>query len=171
MNQETVRALFTYKNGHLYWKPRPRDAFTSYATYVMWNKRYANRQAGNLMARGYIKIGINKKYYREHRLVWLYHKGWMPESLDHKNGIRSDNRIANLRPATAMENCWNSRRRARRTTTNIKGVYKRGPKMYEAHISSNYVRYYLGRFVRKLDAFRAVNRARKALHKAFARAG
>jgi transposase InsO family protein len=53
----------------------------------------------------------------------------------------------------------------------VKGVYKRGKRLYEAHIMANGKRYYFGRFVRKSDAARAVTTARKALHKTFARAG
>lgn len=169
MTQEQVRALFVYWRGHLYWRPRPREAFASPNAYAMWNKRYAGLQAGSIGERGYRKIAIFKTCHLEHRLVWLYHKGWMPEAIDHKNGKKTDNRIGNLRPATQMENRWNSRR-LQTTTTNVKGVYKRDGK-YEAHVCSNYVRYYLGRFVRKSDAKRAVTAARKALHKAFARTG
>lgn len=170
MNQALLRSLFTYKRGKLYWKPRPREDFNQHCTWVMWNRRYAYQVAGCIGNRGYRKIAIAKKYYFAHRLIWMYHRGWMPEALDHKNGIRDDNRMSNLRPATQMENRWNSRR-LRTTSTNVKGVYKRANGAYEAHVCANYKRYYLGRFVRKSDAARAVTAARKALHKTFARTG
>ena len=170
MKQELVRSLFTYYRGHLYWKERPPEAFTQHCTYVMWNRRYANKPAGNKGKRGYIKIAINKKWYFEHRLVWLYHKGWLPKFLDHKNGVFWDNRMSNLRPATCMENRWNSRRR-QPTKSNVKGVYKRKDGAYEAHICSEFKRYYIGRFVSKSAAARAVAAYRNDLHKEFARHG
>lgn len=168
MKQETVRLLFSYHNGILYWKPRPREAFRSYAAFVMWNKRYANTAAGAINHRGYIRIGIAKKYYMAHRLIWLYHRGWLPEALDHKNGRPWDNRMSNLRPATQTQNRWNSRRRIS-TTTNTKGVYRRPSGHYEAHICADYKRIHLGTFKAKKDAIRAVAQARKDLHREFAR--
>jgi len=168
ISKNELRRLFTYKRGHLYWKPRPEETFAKYSAYVMWNRRYAGNRAGSPNKRGYIRIGINKKYYMEHRLIWLYHKGWLPEALDHKNGNPSDNRMSNLRAATQMENRWNSRRK-QPTKTNVKGVYKRDNGRYEAHICADHKRIHLGVFVRKRDAIRVVSAARKALHKTFAR--
>lgn len=168
ITQDTVRSLFVYKRGQLYWKPRPPEAFANPTAYVMWNKRYANTAAGCKNNRGYIRIGIEKRYYFAHRLVWLYHHGYMPKAIDHINGIRHDNRLRNLRPATQMENRWNSRL-VKATKSNIKGVYKRADGVFEAHICADYKRYYIGRFVRRSDAERAVARFRVHLHKEFAR--
>ena len=168
MKQETVRLLFSYNRGQLYWNPRPREAFRSYSAFVMWNKRYAYGPAGAINHRGYVRIGIAKKYYMAHRLIWLYHRGWLPDALDHKNGNPSDNRMSNLRPATQTENRWNSKRR-QQTTTNTKGVYRRPSGHYEAHICADYKRLHLGTFEKKQDAIRAVSRARKELHRQFAR--
>jgi hypothetical protein len=168
VKQQTLKLLFFYNKGKLYWKARPLEAFKKYSAYVMWNKRYALKPAGSPNKRGYIRIGIAKKYYMAHRLIWLYHRGWLPEALDHKNGNPSDNRMSNLRPATQTQNRWNSRRRIS-TTTNIKGVYRRPSGHYEAHICADYKRIHLGTFKAKKDAIRAVAQARKDLHREFAR--
>lgn len=48
------------------------------------------------------------KFHRLHRVIWLMHCGtWPSMDLDHINGIRSDNRIGNLREVTMAQNCWN----------------------------------------------------------------
>ena len=169
LTQSDVKELFWYRRGNLIWKPRPQSAFRSYAAYVMWNKRYANKKAGSKNNRGYVKFGLNKVYYMVHRIVWLYHYGWLPEALDHINGKCWDNRLSNLRPATQMENSWNRRAVTKKTTTNIKGVYQRKDGLYEAHICANNKRYYLGRYVLKSDAVKRVREAREELHKTFAR--
>jgi HNH endonuclease len=64
--------------------------------------------AGHKDGRGYIIIGIDGEYYLAHRLAWLYVYGEWPEpQTDHKNLDKSDNRIANLRVATAVQNGQN----------------------------------------------------------------
>jgi len=57
---------------------------------------------------GYIKIGIDKKAYRAHRLAFLYMDGALPpRHVDHVNRIRNDNRWDNIRHATPMDNMKN----------------------------------------------------------------
>lgn len=58
--------------------------------------------------KGYRMIGVLGKRYLAHRLAWLYVHGRFPANeIDHKNRIRSDNRIDNLREATHKQNCEN----------------------------------------------------------------
>lgn len=48
---------------------------------------------------GYWKLHAFGDSYKNHRIIWYLHNGEIPEELwiDHMNGIRSDNRIGNLR--------------------------------------------------------------------------
>lgn len=60
---------------------------------------------GRIDKDGYRLIWVEGREYRAHRLAWLYvHGGWPPGLIDHINGSRSDNRIANLRAATQQQN-------------------------------------------------------------------
>ncbi len=68
-------------------------------------------RAGNLKRDGYRKIciGSQKVPILEHRIAWLFaYDCWPTGDLDHINGVRSDNRIINLRPATRSQNLQNS---------------------------------------------------------------
>jgi len=55
--------------------------------------------------KGYLTVYVDNRAYRLHRLAWLYVYGEHPlNQIDHINGVRDDNSIANLRDVTNKEN-------------------------------------------------------------------
>lgn len=58
----------------------------------------------SITKQGYLQIGLFKRPYLVHRLIWLYMTGKWPIEIDHINGDRRDNRWCNLREATPAEN-------------------------------------------------------------------
>jgi hypothetical protein len=67
--------------------------------------------AGTPALHGYIKITIDQCQCLAHRLAWLITTGELPSAgmeIDHINGNRSDNRIANLRVVDRSKNNMNS---------------------------------------------------------------
>ena len=59
--------------------------------------------------RGYLMVKVGKHYMLAHRVIWAIHYGEQPPAeIDHKNRDKKDNRINNLRAATAVENKQNS---------------------------------------------------------------
>lgn len=88
---------------------------------------------------GYWKIAVDGRgQVRAHRLAWLYVYGECPKYIDHINMDRSDNRIANLRPATASQNHGNSHMYAN-NKIGLKGVSElpNRAKPYRATIGLN----------------------------------
>jgi hypothetical protein len=72
---------------------------------------------GSVRPDGYLSICVDYRSYLAHRLVWLYMHGVFPEyQIDHFNGDRLDNRIANLRQVTNKQNCENSKLYSRNKT-------------------------------------------------------
>lgn len=63
------------------------------------------------VSRGYLKTRVRGTEYMVHRLAWALHYGQWPEhEIDHINGVKSDNRIANLRDVPRKVNAQNIRR-------------------------------------------------------------
>lgn len=124
--------------------------------------------AGSKAATGYLTIRINDELMLAHRIAWAHvHGSWPTQQIDHINGDRSDNRILNLREATASQNGANQK--ARPNKCGFKGVVKNREK-WAAKIVRNGKRYHLGSFETPLLAHRAYMQAAIKLHGEFARA-
>lgn len=94
-----------------------------------WNKNKgrhakAGDVAGSVHRSGYRRIGICGALVYAHRLAWLMHHGEEPaDMIDHINGDRDDNRIENLRHATATINSQNIRRGRPTKSSGLAGVF------------------------------------------------
>lgn len=149
---ELLRKLLRYEpdTGKLYW--RERDECRK-----EWNTRFANKEAFFTEgARGYNQGCINGVRFYAHRVIWAMSCGkWPAEQIDHINGIRTDNRLENLRPVSKSENAKNQKR-SRSNTSGVTGVYlhKKANK-WMAYISSGANRKYLGIFSSIEDAIAA----------------
>ena len=121
--------------------------------------------AGALGGNGYVQIRIDGRKCYAHRLAWLCVHGVLPEEeLDHRNGVRSDNRIANLRGATHAENAQN-RIAQRNSTSGIVGVnWHKGRQRWRAEIKIDGVRTHLGWFESIDGAIDARTKAKAEVH-------
>lgn len=158
---DLLNHLFEYdkETGNLIWKTRPT------------NSMKAGEIAGSETEKGYIRIAINHKKYRAHRLVFLMHKGYLPKTLDHINGDRKDNRIENLRPATLAQNSMN-RDISSKNTSGYKGVgWDKHKNKWRAVIKTSGERIHLGYFANVEEAGQVMRKAREELHGEFANHG
>jgi len=82
--------------------------------------------AGKSDKDGYVRIGMLRKTYPAHRLVWLFvHGRWPSELIDHINGIPDDNRLCNLREASKSENGMNRKLGANNTSGHLGVIWSK----------------------------------------------
>ena len=120
---------------------------------------------------GYIHTMINYKSYPCHRLAWLYIHGEFPKDfIDHKNGVRNDNRIENLRECSNWLNQLNTGYQ-KNNTSGYKGVSYHYPnKKWRVYVSSGKSkRHILGYFNTALEGHLAYENFCKINHGEFYR--
>lgn len=115
-----LRQVLRYEpeTGKLYWLPRPASLFNAPPARLAhicesWNAQYAGGEVAPVPDKwGYISTTVFQVKCKAHRLAWALHYGeWPSTQIDHINGVRSDNRIANLRVATPSQNNQNMKKR------------------------------------------------------------
>lgn len=101
-----------------------------------------------------------------HRLCWLLANGaWPVGVIDHLDGNRGNNALANLRDVPHRMNCENQRRARVDSITGLKGVqFNRGHRKYTARITAGGVCKCLGYFDAAADAHDAYLEAKRRLH-------
>lgn len=130
---------------------------------------YAGDLAGGISPQGYIRICVNQKSYKAHRLAWLFVHGEWPEfDVDHINQVKRDNRIANLRPATRSENMQNTTKaRASNKSCGLLGVtWSKQKSRWVASIWLNKKRKHIGLFDDPEKAHAAYVSAKREMHPA-----
>jgi hypothetical protein len=101
-----------FSSGTLMWMERDQSHFTSFKAFCTWNRRYAGRPALDYLdPHGYRCGRLFDRPIKAHRAIWAIATGQWPDAIDHINGVRSDNRLCNLRSADAATNSRNAGRR------------------------------------------------------------
>lgn len=87
-------------------------------------KRVAGERAERKAAKGYLGITINGVSVLCHRLARFIVTGaWPAADVDHRNGVRADNRLRNLRDTSRSVNMQNLRQAHCDTASGRLGVY------------------------------------------------
>jgi HNH endonuclease len=159
--------VFDTETGQLFWRERGPQHFvggswTADEQARRFNTRYANKEAFTAVdARGYRIGSINNVLHSAHRVCWAMASGeWPSLQVDHINGIRHDNRIANLQLVTNRQNSLNSAMKSS-NTVGLAGVSKHRGK-YRAHIKIHGKQKFLGYFDNPADAHAAYCLAKTA---------
>jgi hypothetical protein len=121
-------------------------------------------KCGTKSRQGYIVLGVKGKLYGAHRVVWAMFYGEQPTGqIDHINGIRSDNRIENLRDVPRHMNQQNQRKASKANKLGLLGVSQSG-NGFVAVIHKAGKQKYLGIFPTKDEAHQAYLSAKREIH-------
>lgn len=127
---------------------------------------FAGAVAGWTSRQGYIHLSVEGCTQQAHRLAWLHVYGaWPAQHIDHINGVRDDNRIANLRDVLPRVNAENVRRVHAQNKSGFMGVRKaRTPGKWQASIIVKGRFLYLGVFTSTEEAHEAYVAAKRIHH-------
>lgn len=157
LTQAVVRRFFTYdpEEGVLRWKIRGRGI-------------QHGRYAGCLRGR-YYTVRIFNVYYGVQDIIWLFMKGLFPKkTVDHIDGIPTNNKWNNLRLVTFSQNSMNTKI-STRNTSGCKGVKPKPRGKWAAYLTVRGKFYALGIFDTKEEAIKVRKEAEKIHHGEFAR--
>lgn len=109
-------------------------------------RRHFGKVAGTKRKDGYVRIGVKiggkLKMYLAHRVAWAFHHGkWPTYFIDHKDKVKDNNRINNLRDVKKSVNVYNYSR-GKRNQTGFRGVFidtRRIPPRYYAVYSKTHL--------------------------------
>jgi len=153
---ETLRSL-------LHYDPETGGFTRATSSGTRWK---AGQSAGAWDLHGYKTIRLGRKSYKAHRLAWLYMTGeWPHGDIDHINGVRHDNRWANLRDVPRGVNLQNQRATpSHNRSTRVQGVYPAKGGNYSAAISINNRKKHIGTYSSIEEARAAYIEAKRRLH-------
>lgn len=136
---------------------------------------FRNRVVSSVGSHGYIQTSLATGVVMlAHRIIWMMvHGRWPTHDIDHKNGVRTDNRLCNLREATRSENHRNKAVRSD-NSLGIKGVIRRNDnrprkKRFVARIKVDGKEIRIGTFLTVQEAGAAYEQAAKKYFGEFAR--
>lgn len=127
------------------------------------------RKVGKPAPNGYVLVCFPRsaKKVFAHRLAWFWvHGEWPPQDIDHINGNRGDNRIANLRLATRSDNCRNMAPRRNKRGRLLGANFHKPTNKWAAQIRYDGKAHWLGVFDTEEEAHLAYLKA-KAEHHSF----
>ena len=157
LTQERLKELFDYQDGQLIRK-------TNRGRGVDGNRWKVGTILGSKLDYGYYGASVDFKSYKLHRLVWLWHKGYLPKlQIDHIDGNPSNNSIENLREVTPSQNMQNQRKPRANNKLGFQGVYK-VKNRYRAVVTTNGKGKHIGYFSTPEEAHQAYVLAKREVH-------
>lgn len=134
------RLHYDPETGKLFWKDHksmPKH----------WRTKWVGKEAFTSTDGHYFIGSVNSIRLYAHRVVWaIYYGKWPNNNIDHINGVKTDNRINNLRALSQKKNTQNACISIN-NTTGVNGVYwHKRTKKWLAKVVVDYKGIHLGYF-------------------------
>lgn len=150
------RLKYELETGKVYWLHRDRETFNSSRIFKSWNAMCEGKEAFNtIRPDGYLKGCIDGVNYLTHRIIWAMHYDKEPDQIDHVDGVRTNNRLANLRDVCHRENGMNIKIGTLNTSGHIGVYWESALGKWRAQINIRGKTLKLGCFTEKTDAISA----------------
>jgi len=108
---------------------------------------------------GYLRLNIRGKQFYQHRVAWFISTGLWPDSIDHINGVKTDNRAVNLRSVSHEENMRNQKKHATNKSGHVGVCWDKRSSKWRAFIYVNSKYKHLGLHLKLDDAVSARKQA------------
>jgi hypothetical protein len=143
---EVAHEYLSYNSitGMFYWKKSPN-----------WSIAVGQQTGQHKNSNGYQFVCVKGIRIPAHRLAWIMVNKTSPDQIDHMNGERSDNRIANLRSVSSRINSQNQRLPHKNNSSGALGVVKKPNGRFYAKIVVMGKKKWLGTFDTLLEASQA----------------
>lgn len=159
--QQELLETFDYSDGKLLWKKVSN-----------YKKKLLGTEAGkDSISSGYKVLKLNGKMYYTHRLIFLYHNGYLPVTVDHIDGNKLNNNIENLREANDSQQQWNQKIPSN-NKSGVKGVcWDKDMKKWKSYLGINWKRIHVGYFENIEEAKNKIEECREKYHQEFSNNG
>lgn len=141
-NLDDIRSLLSY------------DCNTGLLTWIKGRRgsKGTGKVAGSSNGK-YIRVIIDGEKFYAHRLAWALHYGEWPKSIiDHIDGNKTNNKIANLRQCSYSQNGFNRHNQTNNTSGMVGASFDKKRNKWLAKIMFNYKHIHIGYFSTKEEA-------------------
>ena len=134
--------------------------------------RLNGSEAGSLRrpshgSKRYAYVKVDGRPLKRSHIVFLFGAGqWPAEQIDHINGDSTDDRFSNLREASATQNAWNHKKRAKQSGLPM-GVRALASGKFHARIACNKQKFIFGPFATASEAQAVYQQKRKEFFGAY----